>query len=85
MLRPDRPLHMPHVPDDELREMATAVHSSNGQRHDRTAGNAVNMAVTQPVGDGSKPASTGDIFEITTSQRMMSAMTGSILTSLLGE
>lgn len=90
MFPPDRPFSQLNRIDNELREIGAAVHSSDGPRHDPIRGNIGNMVVTQPIDvvaidDGSEGASTGDLFEITTSQRMASAMTGSLLTSLLGE
>lgn len=63
--------------------MVAAVQPSSGQRHDRTGGNddnSPNMAAPTHPG-----AVNSDSLEITTGQRMVSAMAGSLLTSLLGE
>jgi hypothetical protein len=94
MLRPYRPSSQLDAADDELRPVATAVHSSYGQKHDRIDKHhtAHIMAVTQLAdgggggsGSGSEGAGGSNLYEITTGQRMASAMTGSLLTSLLGE
>ncbi|KAF4124896.1 solute carrier family 25, member 39/40 [Geosmithia morbida] len=75
--------------------MGPAVQTSEGQWHDRPVGAGaaiLSMAGSAtpppPPGDvvvarGSEGASGSDLFEITTGQRMMSAMSGSLLTSLL--
>lgn len=62
--------------------MVTAVQSSSGQKHDRADGDnkSPNMAAQAQAGDARS-----DPLEITTGQRMISAMAGSLLTSLLGE
>jgi len=60
--------------------MVTAVQSSSGQKHDRADGDnkSPNMAAQAQAGDARS-----DPLEITTGQRMISAMAGSLLTSLL--
>lgn len=88
-----RERHFPenHPLDNELKPMAAAVYSSNGQEHDRIDRHSgtVKMAATQPVdiavGGGSDGVGGSDVLEITVGQRMMSAMSGSLLTSLLGK
>lgn len=61
--------------------MPSVVHSSSGQNHDRIGPEEYSMdKMVDPEGNA------GDsIVEITASQKMVSAMSGSLLTSLLGE
>jgi solute carrier family 25, member 39/40 len=66
--------------------MATTFHNSSGQSHDRIEGEDIiglaagRMAISGTSGDGSAD----DGLDITATQKMMSAFTGSLLTSLLG-
>lgn len=65
--------------------MATTFHNSSGQSHDRIEGEDIiglaagRMAISGTSGDGSAD----DGLDITATQKMMSAFTGSLLTSLL--
>lgn len=66
--------------------MTTTFYNSSGQNHDRIEGEDIigmaagNMAVSGTSGDGSG----SDGLDITAAQKMMSAVTGSLFTSLLG-
>lgn len=64
--------------------MRAALQSSSGESHDRAFGSNADMAQSLNMaaansGDGK------DIFEVTTGQKMLSAISGSLLTSLLGK
>lgn len=71
--------------------MAPDAQTPDGQWPTAAAALEMAAASTPPpvdvaVAGGSEGANDGnELFEITTGQRMMSAMTGSLLTSLLGE
>lgn len=60
---------------------ASVVHSSDSQNHDRIDGDTFTMA-----GMGAQDGDGGNtVPDITAGQKMVSAMSGSLLTSLLGE
>jgi hypothetical protein len=56
--------------------------STTGQNHDRIDSASSKLAMAKTASAGANAAS--DPFEITAGQKMVSAMSGSLLTSLLG-
>lgn len=74
-----------HPVQSEVEELATARSGdtplSGGQRHDRILGNDGAIMAMQ-----TKSADAGEVdVEISTGQKMLSAVSGSLLTSLLGK
>ncbi len=68
--------------------MASPLHNSTAQNYDRKdeGDYLIDMATLRPNSFGDGPNGPGnDGFDITASQKMMSAVTGSLFTSLLGE
>ncbi|KAI9163143.1 Mitochondrial carrier protein [Paramyrothecium foliicola] len=70
-------------PEQHDDNMAPAMHSPSGQGHDRLGHDgSVALAAAKTSGGAGKGIG-GDDFEITAAQKMASAMSGSLLTSLL--
>lgn len=63
----------------------STVHSSNGQNYDRLDGDEANMSGIPRIASAGDGDVGGIIPDITAGQKMVSAMSGSLLTSLLGE
>jgi solute carrier family 25 protein 39/40 len=61
------------------------VHSSNSQNYDRIDGDEASMSGISRIAGAGDGDGDGIISDITAGQKMVSAMSGSLLTSLLGE
>lgn len=61
------------------------VHSSNGQNYDRIDGDEASMSGIPRIAGAGDGDGGSIIPDITAGQKMVSAMSGSLLTSLLGE
>lgn len=63
----------------------SVVHSSNGQNYDRIDADEASMSGIPRIAGAGDGDGGGIIPDITAGQKMVSAMSGSLLTSLLGE